>query len=504
MKHLRKPVSLLLALIMVLSVFTIIPFATASAAEGDKVVFFTQNAQNPDWWGSNVYAYFYDSTDNNHVYSDAWPGTQLTQLTTNEYAQPVYSMIIPAAADNLIINNGTGWQLDNITGFADGYLYWINNGSGNAVGQTNTTTAEVPATCTVAGHEAGYAINGQNSTVNYFKLENGALVDGTIAATGHTWDTASPVWDTDPVNDNGTWKLGFVFNCTQGDGSTEKQWATCAAPEGTPASCTAAAQYSGTFTGTFDSESYSKELTWTVGDPAGHDYEEVWTWADDYTSAELTITCSVCGDTKSGSTTDVERIVVTEATYTTDGDGVYSAHVTIGGVEYVGSKAYTIPATGYPYYLALASNSYGFAKKYQFTDLNNGEYSIKGVYLTAGEQFKVRNTEQIPNTMIIGGLTAQTTTILSSLTASMTFTSDPTAAAVKTGGTTYSSSLRLQLPLPAIRSVCAMISRSTSMPTSPSTTTRQPIPAVRLLLMQASLRSHPLPRTITATFSSPA
>ena len=95
MKFLHKPVSLLLALIMVLSIFTIVPIS-ASAAEGDMVVLFTK----PSGW--DIVRYY------------CWSETSTPDWNTrptadyycpNEYNQDVYRMVLPGGTTGLIFTN---------------------------------------------------------------------------------------------------------------------------------------------------------------------------------------------------------------------------------------------------------------------------------------------------------------------------------------------------------------------------------------------------------------
>ncbi|MCD8118902.1 MAG: hypothetical protein LUE29_05380 [Lachnospiraceae bacterium] len=72
-----------------------------------------------------------------------------------------------------------------------------------------------------------------------------------------------------------------------------------------------------------------------------------WTWSDDYTSATAVLRCDTCSHTETATaTSDAITSVTTDATATADGSIVYTATVTIGGVEYTCTVTVVIPATG--------------------------------------------------------------------------------------------------------------------------------------------------------------
>ncbi len=122
MKALRKPVSLLLVLMMVLSVFTIIPVsASAEEVGGDPIAVFFTNANG--WAAENQYAYAYD--DNGQATTSAWPGKQMQFLFKNGYNQDVFGVLLPAGSTNVIFNNGGLNQ--TVTCAPEQGAWWWNN-----------------------------------------------------------------------------------------------------------------------------------------------------------------------------------------------------------------------------------------------------------------------------------------------------------------------------------------------------------------------------------------
>ena len=74
----------------------------------------------------------------------------------------------------------------------------------------------------------------------------------------------------------------------------------------------------------------------------GHSFgEPEWAWAEDYSSATATFTCSVCGEEQTVTATITSQ--TTEATYETAGSTVYTAAVTFGGGSYSDTRSVAIP-----------------------------------------------------------------------------------------------------------------------------------------------------------------
>ena len=91
-----------------------------------------------------------------------------------------------------------------------------------------------------------------------------------------------------------------------------------------------------------------RHTTWeSIEIPAtGHSYEsQSWTWAPDYSSAQLTMRCPVCGDLKSVNGSVISHL--TEPTCTTEGKHTHTARAVFEGSEYIYTKEISIPETGH-------------------------------------------------------------------------------------------------------------------------------------------------------------
>ena len=114
----KRLVSLLLAVIMVMSVFAIVP-VTANAADTTTVYF--QN--NWMWTDVNVYYWFNGGAQNN----GAWPG-QPAQKFGNDGTYDIYSVTLPTGVEGVIFNGFDGGinaqnQTPDIKGFSNGNCY---------------------------------------------------------------------------------------------------------------------------------------------------------------------------------------------------------------------------------------------------------------------------------------------------------------------------------------------------------------------------------------------
>ncbi len=78
----------------------------------------------------------------------------------------------------------------------------------------------------------------------------------------------------------------------------------------------------------------------------GYTLESAFTWNEDHTSCELTLTCSECGSVKTTADCDIS-IETTEATCCETGLTTYIATATIDSATYSDTKTETIPTTGH-------------------------------------------------------------------------------------------------------------------------------------------------------------
>ena len=125
----KKLVSLLLVFVMVLSVFTIVPF-TASAAD-TKTVYFQNN-----WMWTDVKVYYWGSSSTN---SAGWPG-DTPQLVGNDGTYDIYAATVPTDITGIIFNGFDGGinannQTPDILDSADGDCYYMVWNNQNEVGK---------------------------------------------------------------------------------------------------------------------------------------------------------------------------------------------------------------------------------------------------------------------------------------------------------------------------------------------------------------------------------
>ena len=105
-----------------------------------------------------------------------------------------------------------------------------------------------------------------------------------------------------------------------------------------------------TYTATVDGQDYTD--TEDVAYDA-HTYAAEWTWAEDYSTATVKLTCDVCGDVAE-ETASTEDQSITQSGYTAEtceeaGSVSYTAKVTHDDVNYTSSRTQEIPAKGHSY-----------------------------------------------------------------------------------------------------------------------------------------------------------
>ncbi|MGN1112659.1 MAG: starch-binding protein, partial [Acutalibacteraceae bacterium] len=120
----KRPLAVVLALLMVFSVFLTAGTVSTSAAKGDTIYF-----EKPDSWGEvNCYVWGGSSGE-----AKGWPGTAMTAVSGN-----VYSYTMPGDQTKVIFNNGSGAQTGDAVADYDGTKnYFTPSGdSGNNIGGT--------------------------------------------------------------------------------------------------------------------------------------------------------------------------------------------------------------------------------------------------------------------------------------------------------------------------------------------------------------------------------
>ncbi len=197
------------------------------------------------------------------------------------------------------------------------------------------TSATTPATCTVDG-ETIYT-----ATVTVDNVEFTDTKTETLPMTGHNYN--EPVW---------TWS-GYAsatakFVCANDSAHIESiKGASTSAT--TPATCIEDGKTVYTVSISFDNETYSTTKNRVIS-ATGHSYTNpVWNWSDDYTNAEVTVTCS-----KDNSHVETARAVITkstvkEPTCTADGSNKYTAKANVNGVLYTSNKTEIVEKLGHLY-----------------------------------------------------------------------------------------------------------------------------------------------------------
>lgn len=98
-KNLNKILSLLIAMIMVCSALSVVPFS-ASAAENIRTYYFEDTLG----WGE-VYAYTWYTNGDSAVNNTSWPGEKMTYYSTDQYGYDVYYINVPANMEYIIFTN---------------------------------------------------------------------------------------------------------------------------------------------------------------------------------------------------------------------------------------------------------------------------------------------------------------------------------------------------------------------------------------------------------------
>ena len=139
-----------------------------------------------------------------------------------------------------------------------------------------------------------------------------------------------------------------------------------------------------TYTATVDGQNYKD--TEDVAYEA-HTYAAEWTWAEDYSTATVKLTCDVCGDVveKTASTEDQS---ITQSGYTAEtceeaGSVSYTAKVTHDEVNYTSSKTQEIPAKGH---------SYG-KPAWEWTKTENGSYTATATFTCGSDASHVEKQD---------------------------------------------------------------------------------------------------------------
>lgn len=158
----------------------------------------------------------------------------------------------------------------------------------------------------------------------------------TIPATGHDWH-ADWTW-------TGTVRAWVHFHCENNHDHYDSRDAAITSVT-TPATCEENGKTVYTATVTFDGTVYTDTKTVTI-QKTGHNYDDpspVWSWADDYSSATVTLTCqNDPAHTKELAGT-ITSVITSNPTYTEAGEKTHTAVAEYEGRGYQDQKTEEIP-----------------------------------------------------------------------------------------------------------------------------------------------------------------
>ena len=83
-------------------------------------------------------AYMYAWDENGSALCGEWPGTKVTNTSTNDYGERIFTITVPENAAGIIVNNGAGAQTEDITDFCHYDGYWM-DGTKNELGHYKVT-----------------------------------------------------------------------------------------------------------------------------------------------------------------------------------------------------------------------------------------------------------------------------------------------------------------------------------------------------------------------------
>ncbi len=203
-------------------------------------------------------------------------------------------------------------------------------------------TAEVgkDATCTEDGYEA-YWTDETGQKYSDAEGKNPIDVPVEISATGHDWNINDDMWVWDFDATPPTASVHLV--CKNDETHTQYIPAevTLSEDDSSKPTCTEDGENHYIATVTIDEKEYTSEFTEELN-ATGHNYEPFWNWAEDYSSATLTLTCQN-DDSHVEKVDAVVTSVETPATYDDDGNIVYTATAEFDGKTYTDTQDVLIP-----------------------------------------------------------------------------------------------------------------------------------------------------------------
>lgn len=259
----KRPVSILLVLMMIIGMFTMVPIS-AGATEDTITVFFTDS----EGWG-NVYVYGWNDSGDTTI---AFPGKSMNSLYTNTtYSQNVYGATIPASTSKILFSKGdNSGKTPDITDVVDGGWWYYDNASnagwvGSALHAATAPTEEAP------GNIKYYELDGHYYNESCSSISADQTVIPVLHT--HTWDYDNPVWGTPTGEWASDGEVTVTLNCT---GCDETRSATAYvrgfSAEETPATCGTDGSFSAIFETTVDGhELVSDRLYWNI-EPANGEH----------------------------------------------------------------------------------------------------------------------------------------------------------------------------------------------------------------------------------------
>ncbi|MBR1899530.1 MAG: hypothetical protein IJ820_00495, partial [Lachnospiraceae bacterium] len=170
-------------------------------------------------------------------------------------------------------------------------------------------------------------------TKDAFETQTKTVAD--IPATGHSWE-ADWLWRSNT-------SVRVHFHCTNSSGHVQIRDDARITSVTTPATCEEPGKTVYTATITFDGTVYTDTRTVTIP-KTGHYYDNpVWTWADDYSSATVTFTCTHDNTHQVTMAGTVTSEITQEPSYVTPGERTYTAAVQYNGNKFQDQKTEEIP-----------------------------------------------------------------------------------------------------------------------------------------------------------------
>ena len=162
-----------------------------------------------------------------------------------------------------------------------------------------------------------------------------------LDALDHDWNEPDYGWSA------GNARVTAVRVCSRNSSHFEIEVANATAEVTKPATCEEKGET--TWTAVFKNEAFKTQVKTEANLPAlGHDYTAAWTWAEDNSTATVTLTCRNDANHKETVSAAVTLVTV-PATCEAAGKTTYTATATFEGKTYTDEKEVTIPVTGHDY-----------------------------------------------------------------------------------------------------------------------------------------------------------